>query len=177
MKTKLLAGWRVLAVVGLASVALPSMAMTAMSMPAEQYRGSVGYVTGGIGEREANLEHQLKSHPLAVELLEHAGKAEEFTANAMVRITDWHGHTVLDARAGGPFMLVDLPPGRYSIQATLAGDTLRKSHVWVTEVKTARATFEFPAGTDNWIPVRVRVASADIAAPYSLNWRHAGLGG
>jgi hypothetical protein len=26
-----------------------------------------------------------------------------------------HGHTLLDAKAEGPFMLVDLPPGRYSI--------------------------------------------------------------
>jgi hypothetical protein len=176
MKTKLTVGWRALAMAGLASVALPAMAMTAMSMPAEQYQRSVGYVTGGIGEREARLfERQMMSHPLAIELLEHAGKAEEFTANAMVRITDRHGHAMLDARAGGPFMLVDLAPGRYSIQATLAGDTLTKSHVWVTEGKTARATFEFPAGTGNWIPVRV--ASADIAAPRSLHWGHAGLGG
>ncbi len=177
MKMQVKAGWRALAVVGLASVALPAMAMTARSMPAEQYQGSVGYVTGGIGQREAKLfEHQLKSHALAVELLEHAGKAEEFTADARVKIADRQGHTVLDAKAGGPFMLVDLSPGRYSIQATLAGHTLRKSQVWVTDSKTVRATFEFPTGTDDRLPIKV--ASADLESPpYNADWPHAGLGG
>jgi EamA domain-containing membrane protein RarD len=56
-------------------------------------------------------------HPLAIELLERTGKIDEFTAYAMVKISDTQGHTVLDAKADGPFMLVDLPPGRYSIQS------------------------------------------------------------
>lgn len=82
----------------------------------------MGYVTGGIGQSEAKLfENRLTDHPLAIELLEHAGKREEFTANAAVKIADMHGHTVLDTKAGGPFMLVDLPSGRYSITAALGG--------------------------------------------------------
>jgi hypothetical protein len=148
MNPKLTAGWRALFSAGLVSMAVPAMA--AISMPTEQYHGSVGYVTGGIGRREARLfENRLTDHPLAIELLEHAGKAEDFTANATVKIVDMHGHTVLDAKADGPFMLVDLPNGRYSITATLRDDTLRKSRVWIAHDKTARVTFEFPAGTDD----------------------------
>jgi hypothetical protein len=55
---------------------------------------------------------------------------------------------VLDTRASGPFLLVDLAPGRYSIVASLNQKTLRKSAVVVTRDKLARATFEFPARTD-----------------------------
>jgi hypothetical protein len=149
MKTQWTPGWRALVLVGLAAVGLPAMAapdtMGVANLPAEQYQGPVGYVTGGIGQQEAKLfERQASKHPLAIELLERAGKANEFTADATVKISDRRGHTMLDARAGGPFMLVDLPPGRYSIQATLDNHTLRKSAVLVAQDRTARATFEFP---------------------------------
>jgi len=147
MNAKLKAGWRALAVAGLASVSIPALA-AAVSMPAEQFQGSVGYIAGGIGQREARLfEQQMPQHALAIELLEHAGRKEEFTADANVRITDMHGRTVLNTKAGGPFMLVDLPSGCYSIVATLNHDTLKKSSVWVARGKLARATFEFPAHT------------------------------
>lgn len=149
MNAKFKLGLMALAIAGLASTSVSALA-TAVSMPAEQYQGSVGFVTGGIGQREAKLfEQDMAQHPLAIELLEHAGKREEFTANARVRITDMHGHTVLDTKAGGPFMLVDLPSGRYSIVATLKNDTLKKSAVVIARDKLARATFEFPAHTDD----------------------------
>ena len=143
MTTKQTAAWRTLAVAGLASVAVPVMAAV-VTMPAEQYQGPVGFVTGGVGREEAKLfEQQSTRHPLAVELLERAGKSNEFTADATVRIADQHGRTVLDTKADGPFLLVDLAPGRYSIQATLDRETLKKSSVMVARDKTARAIFEF----------------------------------
>jgi hypothetical protein len=146
MKTRFVAGWRALALAGLASVAVPVLATpdSAVSMPAEQYQGPVGYVTGGVGQAEAKrFEQQEGSHRLAIELLERAGNSNEFTADAMVKIADRQGHTMLYAKADGPFMLVDLPPGRYSIQATLNKHTLKKSSVVVAQDKTAHATFEF----------------------------------
>jgi hypothetical protein len=148
VNSRLIAGWMTLAAAGLASASVPAMA-TIVTMPAEQHQGSVGYITGGIGQREAKLfERQMSEHPLAIELLQQAGKAEEFTADAKVKIVDMRGHPVLDAEAGGPFMLVDLPPGRYSVFATLKNKTLKKSSVVVNHGELARATFEFPARTD-----------------------------
>lgn len=176
MNEKLKVVGRALAVAGLASVAVPALA--AIEMPAEQHQGSVGYVTGGIGQSEAKLfDNRLTDHPLAIELLEHAGKREEFTANAAVKIADMHGHTVLDTKAGGPFMLVDLPSGRYSITAALGNNKLRKM-IWVARDKTTRATFEFQAGADDWVPVKVKVATAVYkSGPYSANSLDASLGG
>lgn len=148
MSRKPNAGWKALAVAGLASLAVPAMAVSAR-LPGEQHEGSVGYITGGIGKTEAQLfEREMPKHPLAIELLEHTGKVEEFTADAKVRITDGRGHTVLDAQAGGPFMLVDLPPGRYSVAASIKNTTLKKSAVYVKRGELARATFEFPAHAD-----------------------------
>ena len=156
MKTNFTAGWRAMALAGLISVALPALAAPGSpsegwgakkgdSMPAEQYQGHVGFVTGGVGQAEAKLfEQQAPQHPLAIELLQRAGKRDEFTAYAMVKITDTKGHTVFDAKADGPFMLVDLAPGRYSIQVKLDNDTLKKSSIRVANGQTARATFEFP---------------------------------
>ena len=147
MKTGFTVGWRALAVAALASAAVPAMA--AVSMPAERYQGSVGFVSGGVGEGEASLFRQQSGrHALEIGLFEHAGNTDEFTAHATVKISDRRGNTVLDARADGPFMLVDLPPGRYSVEATLSNDTLRKSAVWIAPGRTARETFEFPAHTD-----------------------------
>jgi hypothetical protein len=157
MKKRFAAGKRALALAGLASLAVPVIAAAAMpagsreaqtgvALPAEQYQGSVGFVTGGIGRTEAKLfERQASRHPLAIELLERHGKVDEFTADAIVKVADARGRTVLDARAGGPFMLVDLAPGRYWIQATLDNDTLKKSSVVVVRGRTSHATFEFPA--------------------------------
>jgi hypothetical protein len=137
----------------LAAVALAALAGSAAAintqMPAEQYEGSVGYITGGIGQAEAQaFERQMGRHRLAIELLEHAGRAEEFTADARVRIVDARGRKVLDTKAAGPFLLVDLPPGRYSVTATLKHRTLTKRAVVVTGDQLARATFEFPPRTD-----------------------------
>jgi hypothetical protein len=131
-----------------AFLCVPALA-TGSGLPPEHHAGDVGYVTGGIGEREARLfEQDMPRHRLAIELLEHAGTREAFTADATVRISDRQGRTLLDARAEGPFMLVDLPPGRYTVSATLNRDTLVKRAAIVAPGKLARATFEFPAHTD-----------------------------
>jgi len=142
----------------LAALCAVPLACTAMApaaraatprLPAAQHQGAVAYRSGGIGSAEAQVfERALARHPLAIELLEHDGRAEAYTADARVRITDAGGRTVLDAQAQGPFMLVDLPPGRYAVDATLHGTTLRKAVAYVTGTAPARATFEFPAHTD-----------------------------
>ena len=149
MKSTMKAMAMALGVAGAAMSIGPALAAVPSPMPVEQHQGAVGYITGGIGKAEARMfERQMGQHRLPIELLEHAGKAEEFTADATVKIADVHGRTVLETRAQGPFVLVDLPPGRYSIVARLNHKTLQKSAVVVTRDKLARATFEFPARTD-----------------------------
>jgi hypothetical protein len=148
MKRRFKAGWTALALAGMASVAGPASALVAQ-LPPEQHEGQVAYVSGGIGKSEARLfERQMARYPLAIELVEHARRRAAFTADAKVTIVDARGRAVLDTRAAGPFMLVDLPDGRYSIVASLGRAQLRKAVVQVRRGELARATFEFPRHTD-----------------------------
>jgi hypothetical protein len=140
------AGVLVVAASLLAGAAFADEANT--SLPPEHQAGDVGYITGGVGSAEAKaFESAMPRHRLAIEVVEHMGSKEAFTADAMVKITDRRGNTLLDAQADGPFMLVDLPPGRYEVSATLGDRTLVKRTAVVSSSGLARATFEFPRDT------------------------------
>ena len=108
------------------------------------------YVSGGIGEGEAQrLQAQERDYSLTVELLEHATPRDQYTADANVKITDARdGRTVLDAKADGPFMLVQLPAGNYRVAASLHGRSMPEHRVQVTDGGHAKTTFVFPAHVD-----------------------------
>ena len=48
----------------------------------------------------------------------------DFAGDVAVKVHGAKGHAVLDTTAGGPVLLAKLPPGRYAVDATLAGKTL-----------------------------------------------------
>ena len=147
MDNALRIGAAALLLTGAAVVVTPASA-TMEWTPARHTQGDSTYITGGVGERDAKrFEALVPRHRLAIEVLEHAGSISEFTAGAGVKIDNVRGKTVLDARADGPFMLVDLPPGRYSVAATLAGHGTERKAVVVGTDKVARVTFDFPAWT------------------------------
>lgn len=86
--------------------------------------GSVSYVTGGIGEEEvAQMKVEAPYHPLALQFLEDCRGHSDYSAYEWVDIRDAVGNTVLAAQAKGPFMLVDLPRGRYTVTASNGGWT------------------------------------------------------
>lgn len=96
-------------------------AAAAMAPPVE-HDGAVSYQTGGVGLGESQAMKQLAAHyPLELEFVEQAGKRGEYSAGEQVRISNASGKTVLSATADGPFMLVNLPDGRYRISAVDAG--------------------------------------------------------
>ncbi len=140
------AGWKAMAVAGFAAAAIPAVA--AVRMPSEQYDGPVGYVTGGARPAQARMfERNMYKHALAIEVMQRAPRGTEFAPDAVVRIADAHGRTMLDEMALGPFMLVDLPPGRYTVSATLRGQTLKQAaHVGAGQMGL-RTTFDFPTET------------------------------
>ena len=128
-----------------AAVALPSKA-SPLPPPRLVY-ASVSFVSGGIGEGEAQrLLAQGRDYPLTVELFEHATPRDEYTADANVTITDVRdGRIVLDAKAEGPFMLVHLPSGDYRVAASLHGRSMPEHRVHVTDGGHAKTTFVFPS--------------------------------
>lgn len=114
-------------------------------MPPEHTQGIVSYVSGGVSDGEAQrFQAAFKKYPLVVELYEHAGQRDEYTADADVRIIDRHGATVLDQHADGPYMLVRLPAGDYTVSASLKGHRLPDHQVHVTDSGHAHSVFVFP---------------------------------
>jgi hypothetical protein len=107
-------------------------------MPQIQQQGGVSFVSGGVGQDESQaLRSAASEWPLSLRFTARSG---EFLADVHVTIEDAHGTSVLDATSRGPYMLVKVPPGRYSVHVSHA-DISKTSAVTVSASGTARATF------------------------------------
>lgn len=106
----------------LAFAALPS------ALPPEQTQGGVTYVSGGVGQEEAQaFEAAAAQYPLTLEFaIKHAPHAE-YAADVHVVVTDAQGTRVLDTTSDGPFLLAKLPAGRYTVTAERHQQTLART--------------------------------------------------
>ncbi|QGZ62245.1 carboxypeptidase-like regulatory domain-containing protein [Paraburkholderia acidisoli] len=107
-------------------------------MPQVQQQGNVSFVSGGVGLDESRaLQSAAHRWPLA---LRFTGRKGEFLADVHVQLTDAHGASVLDTTSRGPYMLVKVPPGRYTVHVSHAGVD-KKSAVTVSGNGSGRASF------------------------------------
>ncbi|MGF6568138.1 hypothetical protein SAMN05443245_2906 [Paraburkholderia fungorum] len=84
-------------------------------MPQTQQQGDVSFVSGGVGLDESKALQQAQSHwPLS---LRFTGPGSEFVADVKVRVVDAHNTEVLNTSSRGPYMLVKLHPGHYTVHA------------------------------------------------------------
>ncbi len=109
-------------------MSLPAFAALPGALPPEQTQGAVTYVSGGIGQEEAQaFEAAASQYPLALEFtIKHTPRAE-YTANVHVVVTDAQGKRVLDTNSDGPFLLAKLPAGRYTVTAERHQQTLART--------------------------------------------------
>ena len=113
-----------IAALGIAS-ALQAQAQTAVAIPPMKGEGAVRWVCGGIGVDESTaMRSAMKSHPLS---LLFARKDGAYLAEIDVTIQRSDGGPTLALRADGPVCLIDLPAGRYTVQAATGGATLKES--------------------------------------------------
>ncbi|GAB3627428.1 carboxypeptidase regulatory-like domain-containing protein [Pandoraea terrae] len=110
-------------------------------LPPEVQQGSVSYLSGGVaGDESAAIKQAMGRYPLSIELYAKGDGANEFLADVPVRISTAHDKMVLDVTAKGPFLLVKVPPGAYTVRATYEGkEMIRK--VNVSAKGHARAVF------------------------------------
>ncbi|MCM2567950.1 carboxypeptidase-like regulatory domain-containing protein [Janthinobacterium kumbetense] len=122
------------------------------ALPPVQKSGAVEYLSGGIGLDESTAIKSASRHwPLSLVFsVQAAGKAE-FASDVKLQISDAKGMSVLETSASGPFLLAKLPPGNYSLRATLAGKTLERK-VQVKAGSSARVELVWPAGTNQGRP-------------------------
>jgi hypothetical protein len=117
--------------------------------PREHAQGSVTYVTGGVGEDEAQaMRAAAADYPLTLELAAAAGgPRDEYISNAAVEIRDSQGAPVLRTRTDGPFLLVRLPSGSYSVDVEWNGAHKRKA-IEVGSDRRQHVMLEFAGSLD-----------------------------
>ncbi|HTI18959.1 MAG TPA: carboxypeptidase regulatory-like domain-containing protein [Trinickia sp.] len=109
-------------------------------MPQIQQQGAVSYVSGGVGIDESTaLKQQAPRWPLAMRF---TGRASEYLGDVQVRIVDRHGADVLSTQSQGPYMLVKLAPGQYTVHASY-NDREQTRSVMVSSRPGARADFSW----------------------------------
>jgi hypothetical protein len=137
------------------------MALAVVAMPAGAIvRGTTDsgrdFVSGGVGSEEMEaINRERTRYGLAV--LTAAKGSGAFLSDIHVRITDAHESQVLDTVMDGPWLLVDLPAGRYTITATLNGQ-VQKTSLSLGNNGHHQATFYFdthdeiePTGTEHTV--------------------------
>jgi hypothetical protein len=109
-------------------------------LPPVETQGAIKFVSGGIGDEESKaMRLERNRWPLSLDFL---GPASDYLADVNVRITNSKGNQVLQADSNGPFMLVKLPPGRYTVYARYKSDEQRRT-VNVSRSGHGRASFRF----------------------------------
>jgi len=108
-------------------------------LPAFQSEGAGRFVCGGIGSDESGaMRAAMKDHPLSLLFARPDGG---YLADVDVAIKDERGATAMAMRASGPVCLIDLPAGRYTVQATSGGATKRQNVSVGSGPKTADFRF------------------------------------
>ncbi len=94
-------------------------------LPQALHQGDVTFVTGGVGLDESQaLRTEAPRWPLAMRF---TGSGADYLADVHVKITSGADTTVLQADSRGPYMLVQLRPGKYTVKATYDGHDQTRS--------------------------------------------------
>ena len=128
--------------------ASPAQSADASSLPAEETQGNVRYVTGGVGEDAiAAFKQAAPKYSLELQFVQKATPRDEFLSDVKVTIRDGSGKVLLDATSKGPFLLAQLPTGKYQIDAAYEGVSKRHSAA-VQSGKHARAVLVWSGPND-----------------------------
>jgi len=81
---------------------------------------------GGIGREEVQAL-RAEQGKYSFWVITAARMSGAYLVGVRLCITDANGRTVLDRRLQAPWLLVDLPLGRYQVEATYNGEVLRRT--------------------------------------------------
>jgi hypothetical protein len=111
-----------------AALLLPLLLATAGASAALPDRGigGVPFVDGGIGLEDVRLMDAQRS-VYALALRTAALRSGAYLADVHLRITDLAGVVVFERQMQGPWLLIDLPPGRYEIVGVHEGVVERQT--------------------------------------------------
>lgn len=131
-----------IAVSGL-TLALNAAGAPATRMPATHQQGDVTYITGGVGQTEADaIKHVAKYYLLELEFLLKAKPKDEYLSDVKVRIKNAHDKMVLNVTADGPFLLAKMPAGKYTVSAERNGK-IEHRQIEIAAKEHRRVVFEW----------------------------------
>ena len=110
----------------LCAIAGLSMAFGASALTRATTAEGRPFVTGGVGTAEQGmLESEHDRYSLwAITAARGSGA---YLADVHVRITDDKSRIVFDRRLDGPWLMIDLPRGRYAVEAVYQGQAKRRT--------------------------------------------------
>lgn len=127
--------------IAMAFAAIATAAAQEAPMPQQQLLGDVAYLNGGAGDEEVQyIRQSMKEYTLALAFARAGSPRAEYVASVSVTIKDAKGQTVFELPSVGPYLLVKLPPGRYSVVA-IYNDATQTRPVSVGKTVGPLATF------------------------------------
>ncbi len=86
---------------------------------------SWAYVSGGVGSDELHALHAQREQ-FSLWVVTAARPSGAYLADVLVKVIDAQHVVVFDQRLAGPWLFIELPPGRYEVQATHKSETQTK---------------------------------------------------
>jgi hypothetical protein len=112
--------------------------------PAPQNHGGVEVINGGADLDQADAIERIQSrYPLRVEI---SGKGGDYYVADRVRVLQ-RGEVLAEIPDAGPWLLMDVPPGRYTLVGDFGGTELRRD-VLVPTNDGVKVSWIVPANVD-----------------------------
>lgn len=129
-----------------------SKAMELASKPKPTNTEGISYVSGGICSEEVNFMKDIANRfPLEVVLVQQEQGREVYLADVTVSLQDAKQQEVLQVLTDGPFLFVNLPNGKYTINASYRG--VKKTQQVTITKKHSRVVFVWEEGLGQRPPV------------------------
>ena len=101
-----------------------TMLMSSAAAPAAPQQAGPEVIVGGVGSASQQVMRQVApQYGLGMTFATRSG---DYLADVDVVIRDQQGRQVVSTVSEGPMMLVDLPGGRYQVEATYQGQELQR---------------------------------------------------
>lgn len=102
--------------------------LSVAQIPDTQYSQGISYISGGVGDSEADaILAEAKQWPLLLEMSQIENGRGVWIFGATIKILNVSKQVIFNAQADGPYMLINLAPGDYSIEATYEGVIQKKA--------------------------------------------------
>jgi hypothetical protein len=91
-------------------------------IPDTQYSQGISFITGGVGKEETEaILGEAKQWPITLELSQIENGRGVWIFGATIKVLNAKKQIIFDAQADGPYMLINLVPSEYVINATYEG--------------------------------------------------------